>query len=265
MARPVKDGLDYFPLDVDFAVNPKTEAIMGEFGAKGVLLMIYLLSAVYRKGYYLMWDKLEQMQLVNRVQGSSPEMANQIVDRLVAYGTFDKELFNSAKVLTSLRIQETYFDAIKRRKTPKPTKYLVNVNINPRSSDVNDDINAQSKVKETKEKNIDDDTARARVIDLWTDLWGFPNAIARPELDELIDQISPELVTYAIQIAGEHQVERYGALKYLQTVIEGWKQLNITTLEQAKKANQEHEQRRKSNQRIPAASAEPRTRKDWVG
>lgn len=36
MARPTKAGLDYFPFDVDFNVNEKTEAIMGEFGAKGV-------------------------------------------------------------------------------------------------------------------------------------------------------------------------------------------------------------------------------------
>ncbi|GAX06832.1 DNA replication protein DnaD [Secundilactobacillus pentosiphilus] len=242
MARPVKDGLDYFPLDVDFAVNPKTEAIMGEFGSKGVLLMIYLLSAVYRKGYYLVWDKLEQMQLVNRVQGSSAEMANQIVDRLIAYGTFDEELFNSAKVLTSLRIQETYFDAIKRRKTPKPTKYLVNVDINSGSSEVNDDINTQSKVKESKEKNIEED-ARANVFDLWQKLWGFPNAIAQQDLDEWITAMSPELIHYAIEIAGKNNVSARAADKYIGVVVDGWQKRQVKTLEQAKQANAEHEQR----------------------
>lgn len=150
MARPVKEGLDYFPLDVDFAVNDKTEAIMGEFGPKGVLFMIYLLSAVYQNGYYLQWNKLKQMQLANRIEGVSPELANQIVNRLIAYGTFSEELFNSAKVLTSLRIQETYEDATKRRKSQKPTKYWINVDINKDTSVVNVDINPQSKVNKSK-------------------------------------------------------------------------------------------------------------------
>lgn len=150
MARPVKEGLDYFPLDVDFAVNDKTEAIMGEFGPKGVLFMIYLLSAVYQNGYYLQWNKLKQMQLANRIEGVSPELANQIVNRLIAYGTFSEELFNSAKVLTSQRIQETYEDATKRRKSQKPTKYWINVDINKDTSVVNVDINPQSKVNKSK-------------------------------------------------------------------------------------------------------------------
>ena len=124
-----------------------------------------------------------------------------------------------------------------------------------------------NKLNETKQ-NKDDDDARANVIDLWTDLWGFPNAIARPELDELIDAVGAELVAYAIQIAGEHQVKSYGALKYLQTVVDGWQKLKVTTLEQAKQANKEHEQQRKSNQRSPRSApvtAEPKTRKDWIG
>lgn len=121
-----------------------------------------------------------------------------------------------------------------------------------------------NKLNETKQEDEDDD-ARANVIDDWSDLWGFPNAVARPELDEMIDQLGPELVAYAIKVAGDHQVKSYGALSYVRAVIEGWKQLKITTVAQAKKANKEHEQRRRSNQRMPEASTEPRTRKDWVG
>ena len=150
MARPTKKGLDYFPFDVDFATNAKVEALMGEFGAKGVLFMVYLLSAVYRNGYFLQWDKLQQMQLANRVDGVSPEMADQIVSRLVGYGTFDKELFDSVRVLTSHRIQDTYLDATKRRKQQKPTLHWINVDNNSHSSEVNVDINPQSKVKESK-------------------------------------------------------------------------------------------------------------------
>ncbi|MCG0905849.1 hypothetical protein IMAU10382_02566 [Lactiplantibacillus plantarum] len=264
MARPVKEGLDYFPLDVDFAVNDKTEAIMGEFGPKGVLFMIYLLSAVYQNGYYLQWNKLKQMQLANRIEGVSPELANQIVNRLIAYGTFSEELFNSAKVLTSQRIQETYEDATKRRKSQKPTKYWINVDINKDTSVVNVDINPQSKVNKSKSNkskvnNYDDDAGvtREQVINDWTTLWGFPNGVARPEIDEWLAVLKPELVAYAIQIAGEHDVQSRGALKYLRAVIKGWQQRKITTLAQAKQATADHD-KRLANANKPGGYSKPR-------
>ncbi|MDV3526104.1 Lin1244/Lin1753 domain-containing protein [Lactiplantibacillus plantarum] len=263
MARPVKEGLDYFPLDVDFAVNDKTEAIMGEFGPKGVLFMIYLLSAVYQNGYYLQWNKLKQMQLANRIEGVSPELANQIVNRLIAYGTFSEELFNSAKVLTSQRIQETYEDATKRRKSQKPTKYWINVDINKDTSVVNVDINPQSKVNKSKSNkskvnNYDDDAGvtREQVINDWTNLWGFPNGVARPEIDEWLAVLKPELVAYAIQIAGEHDVQSRGALKYVRAVIKGWQQRKITTLAQAKQATADHD-KRLANANKPGGYSKP--------
>ena len=254
MARPVKEGLDYFPLDVDFAVNDKTEAIMGEFGPKGVLFMIYLLSAVYQNGYYLQWNKLKQMQLANRIEGVSPELANQIVNRLIAYGTFSEELFNSDKVLTSQRIQETYEDATKRRKSQKPTKYWINADINKDTSVVNVDINTQSKVN-----NYDDDAGvtREQVINDWTNLWGFPNGIARPEIDEWLEEFKPEVIAYAIWVAGEHQIGSNACLKYVRAIVAGWKKRNITTLEQAKKAAANHDDRIKS-ERKPSGYSKPR-------
>ncbi|QBX93860.1 Lin1244/Lin1753 domain-containing protein [Lactiplantibacillus plantarum] len=264
MARPVKEGLDYFPLDVDFAVNDKTEAIMGEFGPKGVLFMIYLLSAVYQNGYYLQWNKLKQMQLANRIESVSPELANQIVNRLIAYGTFSEELFNSAKVLTSQRIQETYEDATKRRKSQKPTKYWINADINKDTSVVNVDINTQSKVNKSKSNkskvnNYDDDAGvtREQVINDWTNLWGFPNGIARPEIDEWLEEFKPEVIAYAIWIAGEHQIGSNACLKYVRAIVAGWKKRNITTLEQAKKAAANHDDRMKS-ERKPSVYSKPR-------
>ncbi|EOI3595710.1 DnaD domain protein, partial [Campylobacter coli] len=120
------------------------------FGIKGELAVIKLLCAIYKKGYFILWDDLSQATLLKRLPGVSKEMLNQIVNRLVLWGFFDKELFDSVKVLTSENIQATFFEATKRRKTPKPTKYIVNVNSNSQNETVNADINTQSKVKESK-------------------------------------------------------------------------------------------------------------------
>ncbi|MGM0157390.1 hypothetical protein IGI47_001702 [Enterococcus sp. AZ191] len=145
MARPVKDGLDYFPLDVDIFEDEKIEAIAGEFGIKGELAVIKLLCAVYKKGYFIVWNDLTKATLLKRLPGASKELLDQIVARLVAWGFFNEDLFNSAKVLTSENIQARYFEATKRRKSPKPTKYVINVNNNSQPNRDNDNINPQSK------------------------------------------------------------------------------------------------------------------------
>ncbi|WP_455033812.1 DUF4373 domain-containing protein [Granulicatella adiacens] len=160
MARPQKNGLDYFPLNVDIFEDEKIEAIAGEFGIKGELLVIKLLCAVYRKGYYVVWNDLLKMQLLKRIPGASRELLDQVVNRLVAWGVFDKALFNSDMVLTSVRIQETFKEATKRRKEVDMSSYcLINVDINEQASEINDDINPQSKVKETKENNNSQNSA----------------------------------------------------------------------------------------------------------
>ena len=48
MARPIKTGLNYFPLDVDFFDDPKICAVTVEHGIKGQAAAIMLLCAIYR-------------------------------------------------------------------------------------------------------------------------------------------------------------------------------------------------------------------------
>ncbi|MGX9223966.1 Lin1244/Lin1753 domain-containing protein [Lactiplantibacillus plantarum] len=117
----------------------------------------------------------------------------------------------------------------------------------------------KSKVNKSKVNNYDDDAGvtREQVINDWTDLWGFPNGIARPEIDEWLAALKPELVAYAIQIAGEHDVQSRGALKYLRAVIKGWQQRKITTLAQAKQATADHD-KRLANANKPGGYSKPR-------
>lgn len=252
MARPVKEGLDYFPFDVDFATNEKTEAITGEFGPKGVLIFIYLLAAIYRKGYYLEWTELAKNQLVNRVSGATGELVGLVVKRLTEYGTFNKDLFLSDNVLTSQRIQETFTDATKRRKSQKPTLYWINADNNSSSNGVNDDINAQSKVKESKvNKNKTDSQADVRVHEnarlLWQNVWGFPNAIATQDLEEWISNFGDDLVCWVIKYAARKDVKAKGADRYLAKVFDGYTERKIKTVEQAEAESKKHEETARAN------------------
>lgn len=151
MARPVKRGLDYFPFDVDTFEDERIEAISGEFGIKGEAAVIKLLCAIYKKeGYFIVWSDLAKAQLLKRLPGASIDFLDQVVNRLVKWGYFDEDLFNSDMILTSSEIQNVYFEATKRRKLPKPTKYLINDDINSTNSEVNVNINTQIKGKEIK-------------------------------------------------------------------------------------------------------------------
>lgn len=170
MARPVKEGLDYFPLYVDIFEDEKIEAISGEFGIKGEIIVVKLLCAIYKKGYFILWSDLIIAQMLKRLPGISKDLLNNVVERLVLWEFFDKDLFHSAGILTSEQIQENFFEATKRRKSPKPTLYVldkflendnsiendvngVNVDINTQAKGVNVDINTQSKVKDSVSNN----------------------------------------------------------------------------------------------------------------
>lgn len=125
MARPRKTGLDYFPFDVDFFDDEKIVAIAGEFGLKGEITAIKLLCAVYRNGYFAEWNEMLKMKMLRYLPGISSELLEQIVDRLVKWGFFDKTLFHSAKVLTSVGIQRRFFSASRKRIKTRENPYLL--------------------------------------------------------------------------------------------------------------------------------------------
>lgn len=172
MARPNKTGLDYFPLDVDFFADEKIAAISGEFGIKGEITVIKLLCAVYRNGYFILWNEPLKYKLLRDLPGVSPELIDQIVNRLVRWGFFDESLFDSVKVLTSRGIQKRFFSITRRRGLPHDAKYLLAENgctgviddNNPAAAELLSTKTPQSKVKKriisttttTARENLDD-------------------------------------------------------------------------------------------------------------
>ena len=155
MARPEEYGLKYFSFDVDFFTDEKIEAISGEFGIKGEIAAIKLLCAVYRNGYFIEWNEMLKMKLLRNLPGVSPELLDQIINRLVKWGFFDEHLFNSVKILTSRGIQKRYFEAVKRRKLScelpyilvNATKCTINVDNNHASTTINVNNNPTNKSK----------------------------------------------------------------------------------------------------------------------
>lgn len=157
-------GIDYFPVNVDFFSDDKIELIESEFGIKGSIIVLRLLCKIYHEGYYYQWGDDECLLFAKRVgDGIVPSLVKEVVQRLVKRSFFDEGLFNSFQILTSKGIQTRWLEAVRRRKeVVVDERFLLadvtefkNVRIKRENVDIsieNADISKQSKVKESKVK-----------------------------------------------------------------------------------------------------------------
>lgn len=99
----------------------------------------------------------------------------------------------------------------------------------------------ESKVNKSKENNNIVDGQNS--LDLWTNLWGFPNAIAIQDFSDWREEFGDELLSFAITYAGKRDVQAKGAVNYLNRVLDGWRKQGIKTVTDAEKALEEHQQR----------------------
>ena len=128
MARPQKDGLDYFPFDVDFMKDTKVRRIARTFGCTGTMAIVMLFTDIYRtRGYYMNWDEDTCFDLSENLQ-CDPELAAKIVDACVLAKIFNVDLFQDKAVLTSAAIQLRYLKInqdCKRQRTINPEFSLI--------------------------------------------------------------------------------------------------------------------------------------------
>lgn len=151
MARPLKQGIDYFPLSVDFLRDIKVRKIKRACGPYTVEILLCLLGNIYREtGYYIGWDE-DTMFLVADEVGAKEGLVEETVNKAVQVGFFNQEKFNEYRILTSNGIQKRYLEATKKRKEVVISDiYLVNDTIKDEETLVNGVDNEQSKVNKSK-------------------------------------------------------------------------------------------------------------------
>jgi len=179
MARPLKQSIDYFPLDVRF--DDKINFFTLETKGVGLALLIKIWQKTYGgdKGYYLIYDKFAKMSLVQELGLTQGQIDDLIKLAVESYELFDINILKRYSVLTSKAIQKRYFEAAKRKvsikcepeyllvdiseypnvdcseKTAKTSRKRVSVNNTPQNdakTTVSVGINSQSKVKKSKVK-----------------------------------------------------------------------------------------------------------------
>ncbi len=165
MARPLKEGVDYFSLDC--YMDDKIKMIQAEFGLKGFAIVVKLWQTIYREhGYYCEWNE-EKKLLFASEEGADcgPGLINEIVQACIRRDIFSKKLFDKYQILTSRGIQKRYLSiTAKRKKAEMKKEYSLvevahnsinddNNRVNVGKNQVNSVDNTQSKVKESKVNN----------------------------------------------------------------------------------------------------------------
>ena len=59
MARVSRQGVDYFPLDVD--LDSKFKFLEAKYGLVGFAVVIKMMQSIYREGYWIKFGEDEQM------------------------------------------------------------------------------------------------------------------------------------------------------------------------------------------------------------
>lgn len=118
MGRLAKDGLDYFPVDVDIFEDDKmlmAQEIVDPDGKNTFYrfcvpyIAIRMLREIYRLGYYLPWDDQKCRRYASEIgNGITANVLTGIITALTKADFFDEEKLKDYNILTSRGIQKRW-------------------------------------------------------------------------------------------------------------------------------------------------------------
>ena len=205
MARPHKQGIDYFSLDV--ILDDKFELFEAEFGLQGFGFIIKLFQKIYEaNGYYYKWSEDEKLLFSKRVNVDL-NLINDYINSALKREIFCQNIYEKYNILTSKGIQKRFLEASKRRKRIEIIKeyFLIDITGNPDYTDLmskvvyvrnnedndninveNDDNNSQKKGKEIKAK--ESEIIKKRFEDFWSI---YPRKVKKQKAKEWFEKNKP--------------------------------------------------------------------------
>lgn len=187
MARPRKQGLDYFPFDVTTFNDIKVRKLIKYQGGKAVTVYALLLCLIYKSGYYIQWDE-ELPFVISELTGFEEAYIREVINVCLTLGLFSNDIYRTSGVLTSRGIQIRFKDVSEKcRRTGIVDEYslissedtAVSSEETPISSEetsvssaktpVSSEFSTQrkeNKRKENKKKSIKEKTAAAHAATL---------------------------------------------------------------------------------------------------
>lgn len=164
MGRNKKEGLSYFPFDVDFFQDLKIRKLIKYQGSNAIAIYAFILCNIYKDGYYIRWDN-DLPFIISEQTGYEESYIVQVINCCLDIGLFSKNLFDSERVITSFGIQYRYrkINDLCRRKSDISEYMLISSEEKRISSEETPITSAKStqrkekeiEVKERKEKEIE--------------------------------------------------------------------------------------------------------------
>lgn len=162
-------------------------------------------------------------------------------DAIMQYALNQKEieLTGISKAIFSLvkpQLDANYkkYENGKQKKSKKEAK--VKQNESKVETNVNDNVNVNENDNDNDNVNVSDSCVDGlqEVIDFYSNNIGFLNPYGLKILESYVEDMSSELVIYAMQIACENNKK---TISYIKAILNNWSKANIKTLEEAKREN----------------------------
>lgn len=273
MARPIQDGLQYFPLDVDADYDDKIQLIEGLHGATGFAVIIKMFMKIYSSGYFYKWEEKEQILIAKRI-GIDSNSVNNIINDCVKYELFQEKLFNEYRILTSDGIQKRYFTAVGKKKKGEVIKEYLLIGeqelremcplmviksvipektiVIPKKTEVIPDSGTQIKLNKIKENEIKADEssnpenkppAATNIFTIYEQNFGMLNPMAIQSVEKWEADLGEELVIEAMRRAAVDNK----SFRYAEGIMRSWANTNVKTVADAESQDIAYKQRQNGN------------------
>ena len=192
MARPIKEGLDYFPHDTDAVNDEKIEALRALYGNNGYAFYFILLERIYRTNEAeLDVSDAETIQILSRKVAVTTEEFMQILETAFKWRCFDREAYEKRGVLTSNGVKKRASVVVEKRVTMRE-KY------HKQKDDVSDaETGEETQKKPDKEKKRKEKKSKAIIyrtiqhLPLSTEEYNkLCTQYGKPAVDDVLDRMA---------------------------------------------------------------------------
>jgi len=210
MARPRKEGLDYFPHDVHMSTDKKVKALRIMYGNDGYTFFNIALEMIYQEpNFELDISDAETIQILASNVEVTTQKLSEMIATAIKHGCFDKERYTNDGVLTSNGIIKRA-EVVTKKRIAMRDKYDKKVSYAETSQETMSEM-PQSKVKESKRKVKD------KVIKI---LHGSNILLSEIEYQKLVEAQGESVIKECIEFLESYKIEKdYKTKSDYQTIL----------------------------------------------
>lgn len=203
MARPRKEGMDYFPHDTDAVNDTKIEALRMLYGNDGYAFYFILLELIYRQpNFELDVSDAETLQILAKKVEVSPEKFSNMMQTAIKRECFDPVAYHERSVLTSEGVKKRSKVVVdKREKMRQKSSSGAKNELFPDSCGVSDaetgEESTQSKSKSKSKRKVKEKINKITYADFVT--------LTQEEYDKLISFHGEERTKRMIEILNNYK------------------------------------------------------------